>query len=109
MDLDKRVEMCLLLDFYGNLLTEKQKNIMNMYYEKDISLAEIGDIVGISRQAVRDALKTSENSLILFEEKLGFVMRHKVLKNKIDEIITSIDDVKYDILVKELKNLSNNL
>lgn len=109
MDLDKRIEMCLLLDFYGNLLTEKQKNIMHMYYEQDISLAEIGVEEGISRQAVRDAIKTSESALLILEEKLGFVKRHKVLKNQIDEIITSINDKNYDILVDELKKLSNNL
>ena len=109
MILDKRVEMCFLLDYYGNLLTDKQKKIMHMYYEEDISLAEIGQVEGVSRQAVRDAIKTSEASLILFEEKLGLAKRDKLLKNKINEIITSVSDGKYDNIIEELKNLSKNL
>lgn len=109
MVLDKRVEMCLLLDFYGSLLTEKQKNIMHKYYEEDISLVEIGNEEGISRQAVRDAIRTSELLLVSFEEKLGFVARHKILKNKINEIIDKVDKMEYNLVVDELINLSNNL
>ena len=90
MELDKRVEMCMLLDFYGSLLTQKQKEIMHMYYEEDISLAEIGETINISRQAVRDALKTSENSLLDFESKLKFIDKHKLIKTEICDIINKL-------------------
>jgi len=110
MVLDKRVEMCLLMDFYGSMLTVKQRNIMHKYYEQDISLVEIGDEEGISRQAVRDALITSEKVLNTCEEKLGFVSKHNVLKNSIDEIINDIDsNIDKVHLIKKLKSLSKNL
>ena len=109
MDLRKRIRMCLLLDFYGNLLTEKQQIIMHRYYEEDISLVEIGEELNISRQAVRDALTVSENSLTLFEQKLGFVDRHTVIKNSISDIINNIDKSSIELIVKKLENLSDNL
>ena len=109
MDLEKRLQMCLLLDFYGNLLTDKQRDIVQMYYENDSSLAEIGEIFGISRQAVRDALKVSENLLIDFEQKLNFIAKHNDIKKSIDVIINNIDSRSYDLVKSELKKLSNNL
>lgn len=110
MDLDNRIEMCLLLDVYGSLLTEKQHNIMHKYYEMDISLAEIGLEENISRQAVRDALKTAEKILIETEEKLGVVSRYKVLKDLTNEIILNVEQKKdFDIVLKKLKKLSEIL
>ena len=118
MDLDNRVEMCMLLDFYGGLLTSKQQNIMHKYYEQDISLVEIGAEEGVSRQAVRDALKTSEivmektargKILKSYEESLGFVKRHNVLKESLSDIISNIDNISNQELVARLNQLSKDL
>ena len=109
MDLEKRLQMCLLLDFYGNLLTEKQRDIVHMYYENDSSLTEIGEIFGISRQGVRDALKVSENLLIDFEQKLNFIAKHNDIKNAINVIINNVDNITYEEAICELKKLYNNL
>jgi len=75
--LNKNIEISLLLDFYGALLTQKQSDYMHMHYEEDMSLAEIADIEQISRQAVHDTLKRAEETLVGYEKKLGFSAIYK--------------------------------
>jgi len=74
--MEKRtVEMTLLLDFYGELLTEKQREYMELYYNEDFSLAEIATLSGVTRQGVRDALQRGASALVEFEEKTGLLQR----------------------------------
>lgn len=68
--MEKNVEICLLLDFYGNILTERQREIMGLYYEDNLSLTEIAEELNISKQGVSDSLKHSEKSLYDMEKKL---------------------------------------
>lgn len=72
-EMAKNFEMYSLLDLYGCLLTEKQFNIMNMYYNDDLSLGEVAQQCGISRQGVHDAVKHCEKALAEYEEKLGLL------------------------------------
>lgn len=72
---DKIAEVSLLYDYYGQLLTEKQRNVMQLYHEENLSLAEIAEEFSISRQGVHDALKNAERALTEYEEKLGLVKR----------------------------------
>lgn len=65
----------MLLDFFGDLLTEKQQQYLNLYYNEDLSLSEIAETVGISRQGVRDIIVRAENLLLNMEEKTGVVKR----------------------------------
>lgn len=76
MVLDKNVEICLLLDFYGNMLTDRQKEIMVLYYEDNLSLSEVAEELGITRQAVSDSIKRSEKILHDTEEKLLLLKQH---------------------------------
>lgn len=71
----KELKFVMLLDCYGDLLTEHQRNVMELYYCEDLSLAEIGSPMGITRQAVRDLIKRTEAILLNYEEKLGFAGR----------------------------------
>ena len=69
---EKKLYISQLYDYYGELLSEKQKNAIEMYYNDDLSLSEIAEAIGITRQGVRDQLRHAENFLTLCEEKLGF-------------------------------------
>ena len=71
----KNLKISLLLDFYGEVLTDKQREVVGFYYNDDLSLAEIAEHAGISRQGVRDAIKRGENTLLFMEEKLGLAAR----------------------------------
>ncbi len=67
--MDKNVKIAMLLDIYGEILTEKQKDILDLYYNNNLSLAEISEDVGITRQAVRDSIVKGENKLFRFRRK----------------------------------------
>ena len=72
---EKNLEMGYLLDFYGDVLPERRRDIMDLYYNDDLSLAEIAEQMGITRQAVRDCIKKTEAELSFYEEKLGLRRR----------------------------------
>lgn len=72
---DKAFHMTMLFDFYGDLLTDRQKEFFDLYYNEDLSLAEIAENAGITRQGVRDVLVRSEAILNEMEEKTGIVAR----------------------------------
>ena len=72
---ENAVEMCLLFDFYGAMLTQRQQEIFDLYYNDDLSLSEISEQMQISRQAVRDSVTRSKNLMIGFEQRLGLVRR----------------------------------
>ncbi|MGB9791669.1 MAG: YlxM family DNA-binding protein [Thermacetogeniaceae bacterium] len=78
MLLDKAGRIVLLYDIYGNLLTPKQRDVIRLYYEEDLSLGEIAEELKISRQAVYDILKRSEQALERYEEKLGLLERNSL-------------------------------
>lgn len=79
-------QMVLLADFYGPLLTEKQRNVWDLHYEQDLSLVEIAGIEKISRQAVYDLLKRTEKILREYEDKLGLVQRFLLEQGKLIEV-----------------------
>ncbi len=79
-------ELSLLLDFYGELLSERKQSVLALYYNEDFSLAEIADEIGISRQGARDLIKKAEEELRHFEEKLGLVERFEEAKRRIASI-----------------------
>ena len=73
---NKPFEMCLLFDFYGEVLTEKQREVFDLYYNEDLSLAEISEHIGITRQGVRDSIIRAEHTLRELEDKLKLVARY---------------------------------
>ncbi|MBR5743264.1 MAG: YlxM family DNA-binding protein [Clostridia bacterium] len=86
------VEMGLLYDFYGDMLTEKQKQIFDLYHNEDLSLAEIAEITGITRQGVRDSVVRSEAALRSMEEKTGLIARFREMEKKREEIHLLVDE-----------------
>ena len=75
--------MSMLFDFYGELLTDNQKWLFNLYYNEDMSLMEISEIAGITRQGVRDAIKRAEQQLCEMEERLGLAGRFQDVRTRI--------------------------
>ncbi|MDE6034368.1 MAG: DNA-binding protein [Ruminococcus sp.] len=90
----KELKFVMLLDCYGDLLTEHQKNIMELYYCEDLSLAEIGNPLGITRQAVRDIIKRTENILLNYEEKLSFAERLGKMRECFDRIRETAGEIE---------------
>jgi len=82
----KNLEISYLLDFYGEMLTRKQHDFLIYYYDEDLSLSEIAENEGITRQGVRDAVKRAENQLYEMEKSLGFAKRFTEMKKGLDEI-----------------------
>ncbi len=89
--MDKVLEITLLYDFYGDLLTEKQKNVIELYYLDDYSLNEIGDRCGITRQAVHEMIKRTEKILMQYEQKLLLVDRFLRQKKRLDAASAEFD------------------
>jgi predicted DNA-binding protein YlxM (UPF0122 family) len=83
----KNIEISVLLDFYGDMLTQKQREFLEDYYNNDLSLSEIAENVGITRQGVRDSIKRAETQLYKMEEMLGLVKRFEQVRAGLEEII----------------------
>ncbi|MBC8546532.1 DNA-binding protein [Clostridiaceae bacterium NSJ-31] len=91
----KNLEISLLLDFYGDILTEKQKDAIDLYYNEDLSLAEIADHEGITRQGVRDSIKRGEAVLLEMEERLGLARKLRGLQEGISQIVQCAKDIEF--------------
>lgn len=73
--MEKRVDAGLLLSFYGAMLTQRQQDMLKLYYEDDLSLSEIASLLGVSRQGVHDAIRRGEQQLVSLEARLGLRSR----------------------------------
>lgn len=80
-------ELVLLFDYYGSMLTDKQRDCFDMRYNQDLSLGEIGEVLGVSRQAVNDNLSRTEALLRRMEENIGCVKRDMVIRRAVQEIL----------------------
>ena len=111
IDLNKKVEMCMLGDFYGKVLTEKQRIVFSSYWESDCSLFEIAEELGITRQAVHDCLNKAEQSLVEMEQKCGFVKKYQETKADLQELLAVLDskDRKQQIISEKIKNIITKL
>lgn len=100
MNIDDVTRVSLLYDFYGRLLTERQREVMRLYHEENLSLSEIAQEFSISRQGVHDALKNAEKSLKGYEDKLGLLdkfMKSRAAIKRIDMVIDSMtESLTYD-------------
>lgn len=105
--MDKFLMMSMLYDFYGELLTDKQKSVFEMYYLSDFSLNEIGEQFDITKQAVRDMLKRTEAILMNYEKKLLLVNRYLNQKEKLNNVISKLDDFAANFEAEELNELKS--
>ncbi|MBR4720890.1 MAG: DNA-binding protein [Clostridia bacterium] len=106
----KNLSAGVLLDFYGELLTEKQQKALDLYYNEDLSLAEIAEEMQVSRQGVRAFIKDGEEHLYEFEKKLGMLRRFsdisrisKDMEAAISELPNGTDKIKLTKMIEEIK------
>ena len=93
-DVEARVELTCLLDFYGPLLTEHRREVMRLYCEEDLSLAEIAQQLLITRQGVSDALQKARRQLMDYEQKLGLVQRYRALTGEAQRCMRALERVQ---------------
>ena len=107
--MEEKLEISILLECYGKLLTEKQYNMINDYYNKDLSLSEIAENENITRQAVRDIIKKGENKLFEYEEKLLFMKRMLKQEKQIQEILIELSKIAETSSEKKIEKILNNI
>ncbi len=86
--------MTMLFDFYGELLTDRQKEFFDLYYNEDLSLAEIAENAGISRQGVRDVIVRAEAQMQEIEDKTGLIKRFEQVRGHLDAILSAAEEIK---------------
>ena len=108
----KNLEFGALLDLYGSLISEKQSEAMDYYYNQDLSLSEIGELLNISRQAVRNNIKKGEENILDFENRLGLYKKLEKVNVKIEnaakklrKINKELGNEKIEAIAKELSGI----
>lgn len=107
--MEKNVKISILCQLYGKLLTEKQYEILNDYYNNDLSLSEIAQNSEITRQAVRDILKKGEKKLFEYEEKLNFMKRTLNQEKKITKVLAELTKIQKDYSGKQVASVLENI
>lgn len=108
--LEKTIKITLLFDYYGALLTNKQRKIFDLYYFQDLSLAEAAEKLDVSRQAVYDHLQRGEKLLNQYENKLGLAGKANNIRNKIDDILKKLKLNSHSAhKIKEIRNDLNSI
>ena len=103
--MERNVEISMLVQFYGKLLTKKQFDFINDYYNNDLSLSEIAENENISRQAVRDIIKKGEAKLFEYEEKLEFMKRTLKQESTIENILKEIKKIETKDTDKQISKI----
>ena len=91
----KNLEISFLLDFYGDVLTERQREVMEQYYNDALSLAEIADNFGITRQGVRDSIKRGEGIILDLEQKVGFAARYRAVQQGVAQLESLARSIRF--------------
>ena len=103
--MEKKVEISMLWQIYGKLLTEKQYEYIDYYYNNDLSLSEIAENDSITRQAVRDIIKKGERKLFEYEEKLLFMKKTINQEQKIQRVLWNLTKIQKDSSDKQVNSI----
>ena len=111
--------MTMLFDFYGDILTERQKEFYDLYYNEDLSLGEIAENYGITRQGVRDVIVRAEAILTDLEDKTGLIRRFHAMRSQLEEIVSAADgilsrntkyeDEQIDALARKIRDAADEM
>ena len=107
--MEKNVRVSMLMSIYGKLLTEKQYEILDNYYNSDLSLSEIAENMNITRQAVRDIIKKGENKLFEFEEKLEIMKKTLQQEKKINDVLSELTKLQTNSSDKQVQKVLNHI
>ena len=106
---ENKVKISILNELYGKLLTKKQSEIIDDYYNRDLSLSEIAENNNITRQAVRDILKKGEKKLFKYEEKLQFMKRTSSQEKKIEKVLSELTKIQKNDTDKQIAAILENI
>ena len=110
--MEKNVEVSLLFDFYGELLKPSCRQAIDLYYNEDLSLAEIAAQTGITRQGVHDLIRRCDRTLLGYEEKLGLIAKFQKTKEKVTEIhrlTEEFSQTQNQALIEAIGRISNEI
>lgn len=107
--MEKNVKISMLNEIYGKLLTQKQFEMINDYYNQDLSLSEIAENNKITRQAVRDILKKGEKKLFEYEEKLMFMKRTLNQEKRIEKVLAELTKIQKNDSDKQIADVLENI
>ncbi len=102
----KNLDIVYMIDTYAAVLTEKQREVLELYYYDDLSLAEIAQNSGISRQGVRDSIKRGEAAMLELEDKLGLAKRMRSLGEKLEAIRVNTQEI---VIANDMYTYSNEI
>ncbi len=103
--MEKKIQISMLIEIYGELLTDKQLEILNDYYNMDLSLSEIAENNNITRQAVRDIIKKGEKKLFEFEEKLRIMRKMQRCEKQISNILSELTQIEAKFTDEQIANI----
>lgn len=92
--MNSKTDISLLYDFYGELLKPSQQQVVELYVNEDLSLSEVAELLGISRQGVRDSLNRAEKKLLEYESKLGLTQAYRKRRERSDAVCAIIRELK---------------
>lgn len=111
--MEKNVMISILFEYYGKLLSKKQHDSIELYYEEDLSLTEIADLQNVSKQSISETIKRSEKALIEYEEKLGLYKRMSELQSLVDsleeKLMDDLDDEEYSKYIDLIFQINSKL
>ena len=107
--MEKKIELGMLCEIYGNLLTEKQKEVINDYANQDLSLTEIAENNNITRQAVNDIVKKGETKLLEYEQKLGIMKKQLETEKQIQNILFELSKITDNSSDKKVERILNSV
>ncbi len=107
--MEKKIELGMLCEIYGNLLTEKQKEVINDYANQDLSLTEIAENNNITRQAVNDIVKKGETKLLEYEQKLGIMKKQLETEKQIQNILSELSKITDNSSDKKVERILNSV
>ena len=107
--MEKKIELGMLCEIYGNLLTKKQKEVINDYANQDLSLTEIAENNNITRQAVNDIVKKGETKLLEYEQKLGIMKKQLETEKQIQNILSELSKITDNSSDKKVERILNSV